>query len=70
MYLKFGLVEPVPGLTDEGRFAPTKAEANRFVIRVPSQRNVARTGPGSTTGARRRSTPRWWRWPATSSGES
>ncbi len=45
MYQKVGLVKPLPGLKDEGRFAITKQESDRFVFRVASLRNVAMTGP-------------------------
>ena len=53
MYQKFGLVKPAPDLTDAGRFEVTKADADKFVFKVPSLRNVAKTGPyfhdGKTT---------------------
>ncbi len=45
MYQKLGLVEAVPGLKDEGRFVVTKLAADRFLFKVPSLRNIARTGP-------------------------
>ncbi len=45
VYMKYGLVKPVPGLKDTGRFEVTKAEADKFVFRVPSLRNVEKTGP-------------------------
>jgi cytochrome c peroxidase len=35
----------VPGLKDKGRFEVTKKEADQFVFRVPSLRNVAKTAP-------------------------
>lgn len=44
-YQKLGLVTPVPGLKDNGRFDVTKKEADKFVFRVPSLRNVAKTAP-------------------------
>ncbi len=43
-YQKLGLVKPYP-TADEGRFAVTGEEADRFVFKVPSLRNVAQTGP-------------------------
>jgi cytochrome c peroxidase len=45
MYQKLGLVVAVPGLTDEGRAKVTKLEADRFFFKVPSLRNVEKTGP-------------------------
>lgn len=44
-YQKLGLVKPWPGLTDEGRFAITKNEAEKFWFKVPSLRNIEKTGP-------------------------
>ncbi len=45
MYMKFGLVAPVPGLKDLGRFEATKNEADKYFFRVPALRNVEKTGP-------------------------
>lgn len=50
MYQKFGIVEPFRKYTksatvDEGRFAVTKNEADKFVFKVPVLRNVAMTPP-------------------------
>lgn len=45
MYQKFGLVSPVPGLKDEGRFAVTKKDADKFFFKVPSLRNIEKTAP-------------------------
>lgn len=50
MYAKFGVIEPYEKYTksdkpDEGRFAVTKNEADRFVFKVPILRNVAVTPP-------------------------
>jgi cytochrome c peroxidase len=45
MYQKAGLVEPWPDQTDLGREAVTHRRADRLVFKVPSLRNVARTGP-------------------------
>jgi cytochrome c peroxidase len=52
-YFKLGLVKPYD-TDDVGRFEVTKDEADRQVFKVPSLRNVTRTGPyfhdGSVTG--------------------
>ena len=45
MYQKLGLVKPWPQQKDQGRFAETKNEAERMFFKVPSLRNVERTGP-------------------------
>jgi cytochrome c peroxidase len=45
MYQKLGLVTPVPGLKDNGRFDVTKKDADKFFFRVPSLRNIAKTAP-------------------------
>ncbi|HYQ60477.1 MAG TPA: cytochrome c peroxidase, partial [Desulfatiglandales bacterium] len=50
MYQKFGIFEPYEKYTksekvDEGRFAVTKNESDRFVFKVPILRNVAMTPP-------------------------
>jgi len=44
MYQKLGLVEPYP-TEDVGRAAVTGRDAEKFVFKVPSLRNIARTGP-------------------------
>jgi len=49
-YQKFGIVEPYWKYTksepiDEGRYAVTKNEADKYVFKVPIHRNVARTAP-------------------------
>jgi cytochrome c peroxidase len=44
LFQKIGLVEPYP-TTDVGRFEVTKNEADRQVFKVPSLRNVEKTGP-------------------------
>jgi cytochrome c peroxidase len=49
-YQKFGLIEPYGKYTkseviDEGRYAVTKMESDRYVFKVPVLRNVARTAP-------------------------
>jgi len=50
MYQKFGVIEPYLKYTksekaDEGRFAVTKNETDRFLFKVPVLRNVAVTPP-------------------------
>jgi cytochrome c peroxidase len=45
MYQKLGLVKPWPGLEDTGRFEATNNEADKGFFKVPSLRNIARTGP-------------------------
>jgi cytochrome c peroxidase len=50
MYQKFGLLEPYQKYTksekvDEGRYAATKKESDKYVFKVPVLRNVAMTPP-------------------------
>lgn len=50
MYQKFGVFEPYQKYTkspqvDEGRFAVTKSEADRYLFKVPVLRNVGMTPP-------------------------
>lgn len=45
MYQKLGLVKPWEGLKDEGRSAITKNEAEKGFFKVPSLRNIEKTGP-------------------------
>lgn len=42
---KLGVATPWPASTDVGRFGVTKQEVDRFVFKVPTLRNVTRTGP-------------------------
>ena len=44
-FQKLGLAEEYPGLNDPGRFEVTHDEADLKKFRVPTLRNVARTGP-------------------------
>lgn len=44
-FQKLGAVNPYPGLTDNGRYEVTRKERDRHVFRVPSLRNVEKTGP-------------------------
>ena len=45
MYQKAGLVNPWFSQSDSGRYQVTRADADRFVFKVPSLRNIAKTGP-------------------------
>ncbi len=45
MYQKLGLVKPWPQLADNGRSDITKNDAEKFFFKVPSLRNVTKTGP-------------------------
>jgi cytochrome c peroxidase len=50
MYRKFGILEPYWKYTksdkiDEGRYAVTKSEADKYVFKVPVLRNVEKTAP-------------------------
>lgn len=53
MYQKLGLVKPVPGVKDEGRAKLTKNDAERHVFKVPSLRNIEKTGPYLHDGSRK-----------------
>jgi len=44
-YMKLGLIKPWPGLKDVGRSAITKNESDKFMFKVPSLRNIVKTGP-------------------------
>ncbi|VAX26083.1 Cytochrome c551 peroxidase [hydrothermal vent metagenome] len=45
MYQKMGLVKPYADTTDKGRFDVTGNEADKFMFKVPSLRNVVLTDP-------------------------
>jgi len=45
LYQKLGLVEPWPNQDDLGRFKETKDEKDKMFFKVPSLRNIAKTGP-------------------------
>lgn len=45
MYQRLGLAKPWPDSKDPGRYAVTKAEHDRMIFKVPSLRNVEKTGP-------------------------
>jgi cytochrome c peroxidase len=44
-YQKLGAAKAFPGVTDPGRFKVTKVEGDRGVFKVPSLRNIEKTGP-------------------------
>lgn len=44
-YQRLGAVKPFPRTDDPGRFKVTNAETDRMVFKVPSLRNVEKTGP-------------------------
>lgn len=45
IYQKAGLVSPWPNQKDPGRFEVTKNEADKMMFKVPSLRNIEKTGP-------------------------
>jgi cytochrome c peroxidase len=45
LFQKMGLMKPYPDQSDPGRFQVTKAESDRMFFKVPSLRNVEKTGP-------------------------
>lgn len=45
MYQKLGLVKPWPSEKDLGRYEVTKQEHDKMVFKVPSLRNIEKTGP-------------------------
>jgi cytochrome c peroxidase len=45
MYQKIGAVKPWPDNSDPGRFKVTNSEADRLMFKVPSLRNIEKTGP-------------------------
>lgn len=49
-FQKLGLVRPYPDQSDLGRFEITKNDSDKMVFRVPSLRNVEKTGPYFHTG--------------------
>lgn len=51
MYQKLGLVSPWPDLQDPGRGKVTGNEAENHFFKVPSLRNITKTGPYFHTGA-------------------
>ncbi|MEN6601556.1 MAG: c-type cytochrome, partial [Bryobacteraceae bacterium] len=45
MYQRLGVIKPYPDQADQGRFQVTKSEADKMVFKVPSLRNIEKTGP-------------------------
>lgn len=45
MYQKVGLMKSWPNQKDQGRFDLTKEEADKMMFKVPSLRNIEKTGP-------------------------
>ncbi len=45
MYQKFGVVKPYKNTEDLGRYTITNKEADKYVFKVPSLRNITRTYP-------------------------
>jgi cytochrome c peroxidase len=50
VYQKLGFMKPYPDTSDAGRQAVTKQESDRLVFKVPSLRNIDKTGPYFHTG--------------------
>jgi cytochrome c peroxidase len=44
-YQRLGAVKPYPREVDPGRFDVTKVDSDKFVFKVPSLRNIEKTGP-------------------------
>ncbi len=53
MFQRLGFAAPVKDLKDQGRFEVTKKEADKFVFRVPSLRNIAKTAPYMHDGSKK-----------------
>lgn len=51
MYQKIGLINPYTNTRDMGRFEVTKSEADKYMFKVPSMRNIMETGPYFHDGA-------------------
>lgn len=45
LYQKLGNVKPYPDTSDSGRFQVTKEDGDQMIFKVPSLRNVEKTGP-------------------------
>ncbi len=50
VYQKLGFLKPYPDTSDTGRQAITKQESDRLVFKVPTLRNIDKTGPYFHTG--------------------
>jgi cytochrome c peroxidase len=44
-YQRLGVIKPYPDQSDLGRFQLTKSEGDKMVFKVPSLRNIEKTGP-------------------------
>lgn len=51
MYQKMGMVQPYPNTKDTGRHQVTGKEADKFMFKVPSLRNISKTAPYFHDGA-------------------
>jgi cytochrome c peroxidase len=51
MYQKMGLVKPYTNLEDKGRWDVTQNEADKYMFKVPTLRNIELTGPYFHDGA-------------------
>ena len=45
LFQKLGLIKPWPNLKDKRRYEATKNEAEKYFFKVPSLRNIEKTGP-------------------------
>jgi cytochrome c peroxidase len=45
MFQKLGLVRPWPNQKDQGRYEVTRQDVDRMMFKVPSLRNIEKTGP-------------------------
>jgi cytochrome c peroxidase len=45
LYQKLGIMKPYPDQSDLGRFQVTKADSDKLFFKVPSLRNIEKTGP-------------------------
>ena len=45
VYQKLGVMKPWPNQTDQGRYQVTKEDTDKMVFKVPSLRNIKKTGP-------------------------
>jgi len=52
-FQKLGLAKPYPDQSDPGRYAVTKSAGDEMMFKVPSLRNVEKTGPYFHNGSAR-----------------
>ena len=45
LYQKLGVIKPYPDQSDLGRYQVTRSEGDKMVFKVPSLRNIEKTGP-------------------------